>query len=298
MDWDKLRIFHAVAEAGSFTHAGETLNLSQSAISRQISSLEQSLNVPLFHRHARGLILTEQGEDLYLTAHDVFHKVAMTEARLTESKEQPEGPLKITTTVGFGSVWLTPRIKEFMDLYPEIDVTILLVYDDLDLAMRQADVAIRLTPPRQPDLIQRHLMSIHYNCYASPEYLQEHGMPKTPEDLDDHNLVTFGDEVGDQTDLLPALNFLQGAGAKGNRRKPVLQVNNIYGIYRAVRSGVGIGALPDYFTEGSSNLVHLLPELQSPQTEVYFVYPEELRQSARIAVFRDFLVRKILENRK
>jgi DNA-binding transcriptional LysR family regulator len=298
MDWDKLRIFHAVAEAGSFTHAGETLNLSQSAISRQISSLEQSLNVPLFHRHARGLILTEQGEDLYLTAHDVFHKVAMTEARLTESKEQPEGPLKITTTVGFGSVWLTPRIKEFMDLYPEIDVTILLVYDDLDLAMRQADVAIRLTPPRQPDLIQRHLMSIHYNCYASPEYLQEHGMPKTPEDLDEHNLVTFGDEVGDQTDLLPALNFLQGAGAKGNRRKPVLQVNNIYGIYRAVRSGVGIGALPDYFTEGSSNLVHLLPELQSPQTEVYFVYPEELRQSARIAVFRDFLVRKILENRK
>ena len=298
MDWDKLRIFHAVAEAGSFTHAGETLNLSQSAISRQISALEQSINVPLFHRHARGLKLTEQGEDLYLTAHDVFHKVAMTVARLTESKEQAEGPLKITTTVGFGSVWLTPRIKEFMDLYPEIDVTITLDYDDHNLAMREADVAIRLTPPRQPDLVQRHLMSIHYKVYASPEYLQEHGMPKTPEELDNHNLVTFGDEVGDQTDLLPALNFLQGAGAKGKRRKPVLQVNNIYGIYRAVRSGVGIGALPDYFIEGSVNLVHILPELQSPQTEVYFVYPEELRQSARIAVFRDFLVRKILENRK
>ena len=294
MDWDKLRIFHAVAEAGSFTHAGETLNLSQSAISRQISALEQSINVPLFHRHARGLKLTEQGEDLYLTAHDVFHKVAMTVARLTESKEQAEGPLKITTTVGFGSVWLTPRIKEFMDLYPEIDVTITLDYDDHNLAMREADVAIRLTPPRQSDLVQRHLMNIHYKVYASPEYLQKHGMPKTPEELDNHNLVTFGDEVGDQTDLLPALNFLQGAGAKGKRRKPVLQVNNIYGIYRAVRSGVGIGALPDYFIEGSVNLVHILPELQSPQTEVYFVYPEELRQSARIAVFRDFLVRKIL----
>ncbi len=298
MDWDKLRIFHAVAEAGSFTHAGETLNLSQSAISRQISALEQSINVPLFHRHARGLKLTEQGEDLYLTAHDVFHKVAMTVARLTESKEQAEGPLKITTTVGFGSVWLTPRIKEFMDLYPEIDVTITLDYDDHNLAMREADVAIRLTPPRQSDLVQRHLMNIHYKVYASPEYIQEHGMPKTPEELDNHNLVTFGDEVGDQTDLLPALNFLQGAGAKGKRRKPVLQVNNIYGIYRAVRSGVGIGALPDYFIEGSVNLVHILPELQSPQTEVFFVYPEELRQSVRIAVFRDFLVRKILESQK
>ncbi len=298
MDWDKLRIFHAVAEAGSFTHAGETLNLSQSAISRQISALEQSINVPLFHRHARGLKLTEQGEDLYLTAHDVFHKVAMTVARLTESKEQAEGPLKITTTVGFGSVWLTPRIKEFMDLYPEIDVTITLDYDDHNLAMREADVAIRLTPPRQSDLVQRHLMNIHYKVYASPEYIQEHGMPKTPEELDNHNLVTFGDEVGDQTDLLPALNFLQGAGAKGKRRKPVLQVNNIYGIYRAVRSGVGIGALPDYFIEGSVNLVHILPELQSPLTDVYFVYPEELRQSVRISVFRDFLVRKILESQK
>jgi DNA-binding transcriptional LysR family regulator len=297
MDWDKLRIFHAVAEAGSFTHAGESLNLSQSAISRQISGLEQSLNIPLFHRHARGLILTEQGEDLYLTAHDVFHKIAMTEARLTENKERPEGPLKITTTIGFGSVWLTPRIKEFMDLYPEINLTIILVYDDLDLAMREADVAIRLTPPKQPDLIQRHLMKIHYRCYASPEYLKIHGMPKISEDLDDHHLVTFGEEVGDQTDLLPALNFLQGVGAKGRRRKPALQVNNIYGIYRAVRSGVGIGALPDYFTEGSPNLVHILPELQSPETDVYFVYPEELKQSARIAVFRDFLVGKILENR-
>lgn len=297
MDWDKLRTFHAVAEAGSFTHAGNALNLSQSAISRQISGLERNLNIILFHRHARGLILTEQGEELYETAHEVFHKITMTEARLTEIKERPEGPLKITTTIGFGSVWLTPRIKEFMDLYPEINLTILLDYDDLDLAMREADVAIRLTPPRQPDLIQRHLMKIHYNCYASPEYLQLHGMPKTPEALDEHNLITFGEEVGDQTDLLPALNFLQGAGAKGDRRKPVLQVNNIYGIYRAVRSGVGIGALPDYFTEGSSNLVHILPELQSPQTDVYFVYPEELRQSARIAVFRDFLIRKILDIR-
>jgi DNA-binding transcriptional LysR family regulator len=298
MDWDKLRIFHAVAEAGSFTHAGETLNLSQSAISRQISSLEQSLGVTLFHRHARGLLLTEQGEDLYLTAHDVFHKLAMAEARLTDSKERPEGPLKITTTVGFGSVWLTPRIKEFMDLYPEIDVTLLLVYDDLDLAMREADVAIRLTPPRQPDLIQRHLMSIRYLCYASPDYLKQHGIPRAVEDLDNHRLVTFGEEVGDQLELVPTLNFLMGAGREpGRPRKPVLKVNNIYGIYRAVLAGVGLGALPDYMLVGSSGLVRVLPELAGPPTEVYFVYPEELRHSARIEVFRDFMVRKVLESK-
>jgi DNA-binding transcriptional LysR family regulator len=299
MDWDKLRIFHAVAEAGSFTHAGETLNLSQSAISRQISSLEQSLGVTLFHRHARGLLLTEQGDDLYRTAHEVFHKLAMAEARLTDSKERPEGPLKITTTVGFGSVWLTPRIKEFLDLYPEIDITILLVYDDLDLTMREADVAIRLTPPRQADLIQRHLMQIRHNVYASAEYLKAHGTPKTIDDLAKHKLVVFGEEVGDQVELIPNLNFLMYAGRdRENPHVPVLKVNNIYGIYRAVLSGVGIGALPDYMmTGGHATLVRVLPELQSPPTEVFFVYPEEMRHSARVEVFRDFLVRKVLESR-
>ena len=118
MDWDKLRVFHAVAEAGSFTHAGEALNLSQSAVSRQISALEESLSVPLFHRHARGLILTEQGDLLYRTAREVFSKLAMTEAMLTESKDRPKGPLKVTTTVAFGSSWLTPRMREFLVLYP------------------------------------------------------------------------------------------------------------------------------------------------------------------------------------
>src|SRR5277367_6558034 len=115
MDWDKLRIFYAVAEAGSFTHAGDALNLSQSAISRQISALEDSLKVVLFHRHARGLILTEQGEVLYHTARDVFSKLAMTEAQLSESRERPQGPLKVTTTVAFGTLWLAPRIREFLE---------------------------------------------------------------------------------------------------------------------------------------------------------------------------------------
>tara|TARA_Y100000739_G_scaffold141838_1_gene122301 strand:- start:9 stop:908 length:900 start_codon:yes stop_codon:yes gene_type:complete len=299
MDWDKLRIFHAVAEAGSFTHAGETLNLSQSAVSRQVSSLEQSLKITLFHRHARGLILTEQGEELYKTAHEIYHQVIMTEAKLSDSKDRPQGPLTVTTTVGFGSVWLTPRIKEFVELYPEIDLNIILVYDDLDLSMREADVAIRLTAPRQPDLIQRHLMDIEYGIYASPEYLKIHGMPQTAQDLDKHKIVTFGQEVGDQTDLLPALNFLMEAGREsGLPRDPILKVNNIYGIFRAVRSGVGIGALPEYLIEDSSSLVRVLPEMLNPGTHVYFVYPEELKQSARIAVFRDFLLRKIVESQK
>jgi len=288
MDWDKLRIFHAVAEAGSFTHAGEVLHLSQSAVSRQVSALEAGLKVSLFHRHARGLKPTEQGELLYRTAHEVFVKLAMAEARITENKDRPKGPLKVSTTVAFGSVWLTSRIKRFVNLYPEIEVSLVLADTELDLSMREADAAIRMEPPRQPDLIQKHLLNISYHVYAAPEYLEERGIPKTPQDLDAHDLIVYGD---DAKPPIANLNWLLEVGTKDNKkRRPTLKVNSIYGIFRAVQSGLGIGALPDYFIREAGNLVELLPELRGPSINMYFVYPEELRRSKRIVVLRDFLV--------
>ncbi|MCH7710450.1 MAG: LysR family transcriptional regulator [Proteobacteria bacterium] len=293
MDWDKLRIFHAVAEAGSFTHAGEALNLSQSAVSRQIGTLESGLGVALFHRHARGLILTEQGELLFQTTKEVAHKLVMTEAMLGESRERPRGPLKITTTVAFGSIWLTPRMKEFTELYPDIRVNLVLDESERDLSMREADVAIRMVPPRQPDLIQRHLMTMHFHVYASPEYLKKYGLPEKPADLADHMLIVYGD---DMEPPVADVNWLLEAGRKPNDRdRALLKVNNIYGIYRAVQSGVGIAALPDYTIRQASELVRILPELEGPSYDAYFVYPAELRHSKRIIVFRDYLIRKIAE---
>ena len=295
MDWDKLRIFHSVAEAGSFTHAGERLHLSQSAVSRQISGLEDSLQVVLFHRHARGLKLTEQGEELYHTAHDVFGKLAMAEARLSESKVKATGELKVTTTVALGSVWLTPRMKRFISRNPDIDVTLVLADNELDLSMREADVAIRLAPPTQPGLVQRKLMSINYHIFAAPEYLKKRGIPRVPEDLDNHDLIVYGDEASPP---VANLNWLLEAGVKdGIKRKPILKVNSIYGIFRAVQSGLGIGALPDYSSHVVRNLVEVLPELRGTTIDAFFVYPEELRNSKRIAVFRDYLLSTLDERR-
>ncbi|MBC8338044.1 MAG: LysR family transcriptional regulator [Rhodospirillales bacterium] len=291
MDWDKLRVFHAVAEAGSFTHAGVTLNLSQSAVSRQISALEDSLVVKLFHRHARGLKLTEQGEDLFQTTHHVYGKLAMAEARIMDSKERPQGALKITTTVAFGSIWLTPQIKEFIALYPDVEVSLALADTELDLSMREADAAIRMMPPSQPDLIQRHLMTMNYRVYAAPEYLKERGLPKTPADLDDHRIIVYGE---DATPPVGNSNWLLEEGASpDHRRHPVLRVNSIYGIYRAVQSGLGIAALPEYMSREGRNLMEILPEVRGPSLDLYFVYPEELRNNKRIGVLRDFLVRKM-----
>ena len=294
MDWDKLRVFHAVAEAGSFTHAGDTLNLSQSAVSRQISALEEALQVPLFHRHARGLILTEQGESLNRTVREVFAKLAMTEALLTESKEKPVGRLKVTTTVGFGASWLAPRVQAFLDQYPDVTRTLILDDADRDLAMREADVAIRMHPPKQPDLVQRHLMAIEWHVCASPDYIKKHGLPQRVEDLDSHRLVLFGDYRPPVADI----NWLADLGRRpGSPRRALLEVNSLAAMVMAVRSGIGIAALPDYMAneEEAHGMVRVLTEVKAPKVDVYFVYPEELRTSKRVAVFRDFLLARLAQ---
>jgi len=289
MDWDKLKIFHAAAEAGSFTHAGEALGLSQSAVSRQVSALEAELKVPLFHRHARGLVLTEQGELLFRTAHEVFMKLEATRAKLGDSHEKPSGDLRVTTAVGLGSYWLSPRIGEFLDLYPEIRVQLILSDEELDLAMREADVAIRLRLPVQPDLIQRKLFTMHFHAYASAAYLKNHGHPREVAELDRHRILVLGGQV---PSFYFGLNWLRDAGRpEGKPREAAFSVNNVMGLKQAVENGAGIATLPDYLAE-EAGLVLLFPEQEAPKLDAYFVYPEELRSVARVQVFRDFLISK------
>lgn len=290
LDWDKLRVFHAVAEAGSFTHAGETLALSQSAVSRQIQALEEALSVPLFHRHARGLILTEAGETLNRTVREVFAKLAMTEALLTEGRERPAGRLKVTTTTGFGASWLSPRLHKFLETYPEINVSVVLDDADLDLAMREADVAIRMHPPRQPDLIQRHIATFGWRIVGSADYLKKQGIPQRPEDLDAHRLIIWGD----YRPPVEEINWLAEVGRRpGQGRRGTVEVNSLTGMLKAVQSGLGLAAMPDYMGHELEGLVTVLPELKAPKINAYFVYPEEMRSSKRVSVFRDFLVTEL-----
>ena len=288
MDWDKLRVFHAAAEAGSFTHAGENLGLSQSAVSRQVSALELDLQAPLFHRHARGLILTEQGEVLFRTVRDMMMKLDAARTRLSDTRERPRGELRVTTTVGIGTNWLTPRIGEFIELYPDIKLTILLSDDELDLSMREADIAIRVREPVQPDLIRRRLFTMHFHAYASAVYLKRFGEPKTLDDLDAHRILTYG--VSAQS-YLSAINSLHFAGRDSKEPRPsTLKVNNISALRRAVENGVGIAILPDYLALSDTSLVRILPQADMPELECFLVYAEELKNVARVRVFRDFLV--------
>ncbi len=293
MDWDKLRIFHAVADAGSLTHAGETLHLSQSAVSRQIRALEESLNATLFHRHARGLILTEQGELLFDATNSMYRRLDTAEARIRDSKEEAFGDLRVTTTTGFGTLWLAPRLPALYEKYPELNIDLMLEERVLDLPMREADVAIRMKEPSQADLIRRKLMSVRMRLYASPEYLEEHGTPQTMPDISRHRLIcqnTSSFQVSAGVSLVDELLTYDV--------QSLLTVNNYYGVLQAVRNNLGIGVMPDYVTQDFPKLVRVLPDVQSNEVPVFLAYPEELRNSARISAFRDFVMEEIIAYRR
>ena len=293
MDWDKLKIFHVVAEAGSFTSATVVLNISQSAISRQIQSLEKDLKVQLFERHARGLTLTENGEYVYKTAREVISKLKEVETSLGDQKNKPTGKLTITTVRSFGTHWLTPRIQEFMNLNSGIEIELIFDDKELDLSTRQADIGIFMRRPKQLNYIQRKLININYHIYGSPKYLEKHGYPKTVKDLDKHKFISFGRGAPS-----PVYNpdWALKLGMKDNKkRKTVMKVNSVYGLLLAVQSGVGLAALPDYLTIKQPNIVKVLPKIEGPITEAHFVYPQSLKNEARVKAFRNFLYSKISE---
>ncbi|MEM6620922.1 MAG: LysR family transcriptional regulator [Pseudomonadota bacterium] len=288
MDWDKLRVFHAVADAGSLTHAGDQLRLSQSAISRQIRGLEEQLGATLFHRHARGLLLTEQGELLYKATFDISRRLTQAEAQIQDSKEEVFGDLRITTTAGFGTSWLAARLSSLFDAHPELSVSLVLTEDTLDLGMREADVAIRFGEPTQADLIRRPLMQVQMRLYATHEFLAENGPLETAEDLVRHRFISFSPDAPQPEESRRWVNSKFSPD-----RRSHLTMNSYFGVLKAARAGLGVAALPDYVTHDYPEIVNVLPEDTSPPFTIFFCYPEELRRSQRVLAFRDFLLTEV-----
>ncbi|WBU52008.1 LysR family transcriptional regulator [Paracoccus sp. SCSIO 75233] len=293
MDWDKLRIFHAVADAGSLTHAGDSLRLSQSAVSRQIRGLEDQLGVTLFHRHARGLILTEQGELLFNATSEMARKLDMAEAHIRDTEEEVMGELKVTTATGFGTLWLVPRLNKLYALYPELKVNLILEERVLDLPMREADVAIRMKEPSQSDLIRRRLLNIRMRLYATRSYLAQAGRPVSVPDLGRHRIIC-------QDPGMPqvAAGKLLVQQLLEQHPRSLLMVNNYFGVLQAVLNDVGIGVLPDYLTADFPELGRVFDDVESGEVPVFLAFPEELRGSRRVTAFRDFVVDEIQSYRK
>ncbi len=285
MDWDKLRIFHAVAEQGSITHAGEMLHLSQSAVSRQIHALEQTVGAPLFHRHPRGLLLTSEGEILFETTAQISRRLNAATGEIRGVKEGVYGGLRVTCTVEFGLLWLIPRLPKLLAQHPGLAVDLNMTEQVLDLPMRAADVAIRQRQPSQADVIARPLRSSPVGLYASQKYLDRVGVPSTRADLEQHVLIRYSPQAPQPVEHLDWL-FVEEKGEPALRARIV--VNSHMGIVEAVRHDAGIGILPDYLAHGGC-FVRVLPEIEGPSIPLFFVYASEMRQSKRVSVLKNFI---------
>lgn len=290
LDWEKLRLFELVAEAGSFTEAARRLHMSQPALSRQIGALEDSIGAKLFHRHARGLAMTHEGEQLRAATHDMQDRLERTRQAIDASRDRPTGEIRLTTTVSFGSTWLARQLGDFLDLYPDITVSLHLSDLDVDLAKREADVAIRFHLPLQAELVQKPLLPIRHFLCASPEYLERHGVPRSVADLDGHRLIAYGDTA---PEFLKGINWALELGHEGAPRAAALTINNSHGVLQAVEAGAGIAALPSYLIRFSGKVKVILPETEGAVFRTYFTYPVELRRSLRVAALRDFLIERM-----
>ncbi|WP_321490951.1 LysR substrate-binding domain-containing protein [uncultured Hyphomonas sp.] len=286
MDWGKLRSFHAAAEAGSLTSAGDRLGISQSAVSRQIAALEETLGVSLFQRHARGLVLTDAGHTLFRSTMEMAQAAQSANTALRDQQETPQGELIVSAPVAFGSTWLVPRLGGFARKHPDLHLDLRLEDREYDLLKLEAECAIRLWAADKADLIQRKLGTVATNLYASPEYLKTAGMPRTPQDLDNHRIIAYGDE----SSPLQEMSFACRVGRDDAPPRPAtLKVNNVFAMLRAVDAGLGIADVPDYMASTMPRLVKVLPENVGPVFDLYFIYPSDLRRSKRVAAFRDFV---------
>ena len=294
MDWDKLRSFHAAAETGSLTAAGDRLKISQSAVSRQIAALESGIGVPLFQRHARGLVLTDAGIKLHAATTDMARAASVAHNVVKDAMDRPQGDLTVTAPIAFGSTWLVSRLQKFADLYPDIHLHLYLDDREYDLLKLEAECAIRLWAADKADLIQRKLSSVNTSLYAAPSYLEKYGTPEVPQDLDHHRIIVYGEQISP----MHHANWAQRVGRDDRPpREASLTVNNVIGMVRAAEAGLGVADLPDYMIPENSNLVKVLPGMKGPHFDLYFIYPSDLRRSNRIAAFRDFVTSEISEFR-
>jgi DNA-binding transcriptional LysR family regulator len=227
---------------------------------------------------------------LFGTASEIMNKLSTAETLLTDTTTKPSGDLRVTAPIGLGTVWVTQRLREFFEIYPDIRVELVLSDEQIAIAMRAADVAIWTAEPQQSDLIRRRLFTMKIHAFASANYIRRYGAPQTLEALDEHAIVSYS---GTPAPHLSAIRWLEIAGLEGKApRKPAFAANSVVAMKYAIRAGIGIGLVPDYLTEEEADLVPVLRDVQLPTVPIFFVFPEELKTAKKVQVFRDFLVAK------
>ena len=281
-DWDDYRYFLAVANEGSLSAAARQLKVSQPTVSRRISQLEQRLSIRLFDQLPTGMQLTPPAREIVAIAKNLEHNAIELRRRVAGRETDLAGPITITATQSFTTCWLAQRVAEFANLYPDIEVTCLADNQVLNLARREADIAIRFGQPTAPGLIGSKVGTVHCGIYGSKDYFETHGTPRSLEDLSRHKLI-------DTTD--PIARFEQSKDLKVLMRDAVVssRTNCPFTYIAMAQSGLGLIATTNYMTVQAPELMRVLAKDYDKKIDLWMLMHPDMKSSARVRVFKDYI---------
>ena len=290
IDWGSLKDFVVVAEAGSLSSAARRLGVSQPTVGRRIDQLEKQLNAALFSRTPRGLVLTETGEQILERARRVEEEALAIERMAAGANQQLEGTVRISLTEDLGTWWLPDKLAKFHAQYPALRIEANLNNRMVNLVRREADIAIRLSRPQQPDLIARKVAVLAYGLYASHTYLARHGEPSGWRDLRHHYHVGFEHAIAD----MPAIERMERFfGADRIRHRS----NNYPAQLEATAAGLGIGAHCRFQANRDERIQRVLRDVADHRRDVWLLTHTDMRRSARIRAVYDFLAEALNNDR-
>jgi len=284
MDWSILRDFIAVAETGGLSQAARRLRVSQPTLSRRIAQLETQLKAQLFQRTPRGLLLTDAGESVLAGARRVEEEALAIERQADAAQQTLTGTVRISVTEGLGTHWLPKHLAAFHAKYPGVCLEVLVDNRAANLMRREADVAMRLFRPDQPDLIARQVGEVAMGLYGSRDYLARHGTPTTVLQLKNHFLVGFDEGMSQRNKALQRLErcFVS--------ERIVHRSSSFVGQFHATQQGIGLGVHDCFMADVDPNLQRIMPEQFDHRMEMWLVTHADMRRSARIRAVYDFLV--------
>lgn len=296
MDLGRLKIFHTLVKAGSFTKAAKILNISQPAVTHSIQVFEHSVKSKLINRSTRGFSLTPEGERVFELATKIIQETDDFWKTFRDYDTDAYGEIKIITTPSFGDTDLTYYLLPYLNERPKLKIQLLTSVENFDT--HEADIAIRTFIPNRPDLEQLPLQSFRIRLWASPEYLKKYGTPQSVRDLDKHRLLAYGFQRFNAFHLTNSIDWILNVGiGAGKVREPFLYITSHQGLYNAACQGYGVVQLPiETLKFRNSPLVPILPDLEGPTIEYYFISNKKLAKTKKIISLYQYLLKCFQHN--
>ena len=283
LDWDDLRVFLAIQRTGSLAGAATSLGINATTVGRRLAALEERAATKLFDRTPDGWVLTATGRDILPRAERMEAEALGVERGIAGADQRLDGVVRVTVTEMLATRFIAPHLARFATQHPEITLDLWCTNAIVNLSRREADVALRLARPREPDVISKQLAAIDLALYASRGYLDAHGRPEDPErSLAGHIVLGFAASP-------PFRRENEWFDARAAGARIAMRSDSVSSIYAATAEGLGIGLLPRAVADHDPVLVRL-PTQTAPEPRVIWqTMHKDLRASARVRAVTDFL---------